>query len=457
MFYKVSKYLRFFNFYPKRYHIYNSSNGSLFEVDKEVWVFLKTNQQKSKRFTSKSILKFKDFNVLIQNHSVLHDNTNEDQLNKFIFNTLRTTKSSLNLTICPTMDCNLNCKYCFEKKSKIFLNEERIESLLKWTENRLLKDKSKVLDITWYGGEPLLKYQIIRKVSKSLKAICDKHKIKFSISLITNGVLLNNKIVNELKSYNLRFVQITLDGDKDYHDISRSYKNSKKSTFDIIYPTFKRIIQKQCSIKLAIRINVGLENKTSVEKLIKKMENDGLNKYENLIIGLGHLRPYKNSKISINRCLSTYNFSNYSLEFNRTLLQKKFKISVMPGYNLCVAKSYNSYVISPDNLLYKCWEVVGDKKYSIGSIEKGLDIEKLILWLNENAYDKAESYENCKNCLIFPYCFGGCPAYKIYEDAVMDKKYDFGCFQWRYNLKDFIRLFIDSKINTDQTIINDKK
>lgn len=80
----------------------------------------------------------------------------------------RYSKDSLKLTIAPTMDCNFNCFYCYEKGRNLENNDsmsyEIQEKLIKFIKERSVDIK--MLDIVWYGGEPLLEFEIIENMSK---------------------------------------------------------------------------------------------------------------------------------------------------------------------------------------------------------------------------------------------------------------------------------------------------
>jgi uncharacterized protein len=132
---------------------------------------------------------------------------------------------TLSFTILPTDACNMACAYCFEnkKKSKV-LDDKKIEQLEVFIENILNKDKErtlKKLHIVWYGGEPLLGKDAIEKLSQKFNTICNKYNLKYSSTMITNGILLTPEMWSFLQKYNINDVQITIDGIKEIHDKRR--------------------------------------------------------------------------------------------------------------------------------------------------------------------------------------------------------------------------------------------
>ena len=79
-----------------------------------------------------------------------------DELEAILFehNMWKYNQTVLNLTIAPTMACNMGCQYCYEENKAGVMNKEVKESLLEFVRERAKTLER--LDISWYGGEPLL-------------------------------------------------------------------------------------------------------------------------------------------------------------------------------------------------------------------------------------------------------------------------------------------------------------
>ncbi|MDH6382823.1 sulfatase maturation enzyme AslB (radical SAM superfamily), partial [Dysgonomonas sp. PFB1-18] len=67
---------------------------------------------------------------------IIENNKDEFLLYKSILQSQRSDGTHMHLTIAPTMDCNFSCHYCFEKKEKSYINSDRIDSLIKYLENK---------------------------------------------------------------------------------------------------------------------------------------------------------------------------------------------------------------------------------------------------------------------------------------------------------------------------------
>ncbi|MGM0470176.1 MAG: radical SAM protein [Promethearchaeati archaeon] len=134
-----------------------------------------------------------------------------------------------------THNCNLRCRYCiYNEYNKMKRNhsDKNMPFSIATRAIKYLKEHSKdrdKLSITFYGGEPLLRFPFIKKcVEYSRKIITDK---PISYSLTTNGTLMTKEIAKFFKINNFNLV-FSIDGPKEIHDRYRIYKNGKGSFED---------------------------------------------------------------------------------------------------------------------------------------------------------------------------------------------------------------------------------
>lgn len=96
--------------------------------------------------------------------------------------------------VAPTTKCNLRCSYCFEKGAyQSDMTMETCDLILKLIQDRLTEKKTRGLSLIWYGGEPLLSWNIIKTFTNNLLLFCKDRHIEFNSSIVTNGVLLDAK------------------------------------------------------------------------------------------------------------------------------------------------------------------------------------------------------------------------------------------------------------------------
>ena len=187
-----------------------------------------------------------------------------------------------------THRCNLNCPYCYLGKNKV--KEEMTTD--EWL--NIIKQIPFYSFITLVGGEPLIREDFI----EIFKA-CSK-KTKHKIHLVTNGVLLDERIVSALVRYKLLLLSISLDGWMEHHDMERGIKDSSKSAFKRILNNLDNL-SLQCKtshtdIMVDVKTIILKDNLDDIVKLYEFATNRGFE-----FFSLSFLR---NNNLKQNPCLS---------------------------------------------------------------------------------------------------------------------------------------------------------
>lgn len=141
------------------------------------------------------------------------------------FETVNKKRNKITFTIALTKGCNAQCYYCYQydKNNGVIreplLSVREIDSVVDFIEKQ---SNDAIAMITWFGGEPLLKYDIIKYICKELAL----RKVKFVSSIITNGEQINHSLMNEYKDLlHLKDVQITIDGLYEKHDKRKKFQS----------------------------------------------------------------------------------------------------------------------------------------------------------------------------------------------------------------------------------------
>ena len=154
----------------------------------------------------------------------------------------------IGLTICPTMGCNFDCPYCFEDHFAGKMSAEVQDDVVALAGRMLDAADAKNLNVTWFGGEPLLATDIIESLTGRLKALTEERGGAYSAGIITNGYLLTQEIADMLERCEVQSAQITIDGLGATHDATRHLAGGG--------PTFERIVANLRDIKLPFKVNV---------------------------------------------------------------------------------------------------------------------------------------------------------------------------------------------------------
>ena len=136
-------------------------------------------------------------------------------------------RSVYNIIINPTMDCNMRCWYCYEKHEKgSVMSDEMVETVLRFIEKKVQSPELKQLNLSFFGGEPLLYYtRKVLPLLKKISSLCNERQVKLQLSFTTNGYLLTQKLLESLKELeavvSVSF-QITIDGNEELHNKQNS-------------------------------------------------------------------------------------------------------------------------------------------------------------------------------------------------------------------------------------------
>jgi uncharacterized protein len=356
------------------------------------------------------------FNKLVEKGLVIDEYIDEIELIEELKNkVIKDKKNTLTLTIIPTYQCNFKCIYCWErtKDKKNSMNLEAQNRLLKFIELNINKFTS--LELDWFGGEPLLAFEVMKNLLTQIDTVCKKNKIPYSSSLTTNGYCLSLEVFKFLLRHHTHFFQVTVDGPRKIHNTNRPLKGGS-GTFDKIVDNLldiKKNITEQF-FQLIIRLNVTNETYLYHEEFLNFIkENFGDDKRFRLYIQ--KVECHNDVKFDLmkekylqDECI-TEKLCDACIEKNmHTSTLKMLK----PGDLMCKTKFEDSLFVNSDGSIYKCdMDMNREHVSSIGEInEEGIleiNTPNFNFWQNNIA---KPSY--CYECKLLPLCFGlKCPYY----------------------------------------------
>ncbi len=303
-------------------------------------------------------------------------------------------KSEAHLTICPTLECNFACPYCYETEEHGVMNESTQEQIIFFIKNLLSKDV-KILYVTWYGGEPLLCIDIIEKISMKIIELCDLYNAKYNFSMISNGYLLDEEKQNIIKNIGLSKIQITIDGMEDIHNQRRFLKDGS-GTFATIVKNIRNLSN---TIPIVVRVNIDRSNIESF-KLVKNYFAN----YRNITCYCAAVTQEDcQSRTVRNQC---FTHEEYKILYSN-YIQDDGLFDFECGIRCCAAERLNTFVIDPRGNIYKCLNDIGHSEWQIGTLQDAnhLDNEAPIAkYMGRDPFSETE----CYNCCFLPQCFGGC-------------------------------------------------
>lgn len=340
--------------------------------------------------------------------------------------------SKLTLTVVPTFNCNLRCKYCFVGRKSGTMTPVTQAGIVDFVEKRLTEVSFPGMSVDWLGGEPLLELGIIEHLSSEFQRLCRKHKIPYYSQVISNGTLLTKETVQLLKKAGVGDLQVTMDGPKDIHDQRRGYKSGKGSSFAAIV---KGINNAKGNFVIKLRINVDSRNINNVWSLLNLFKSQNwLGPETGIFPYLARISPYTEVCANVSKYMCGLE-GYYETQFRwwKQIEESGVPVTFNPLYHFpeprignCTAVSMNGYVFTPDAEVYKCGLTFDDPTQSIGKVYQPLDINhpNCRQWLDYTPF-KAP----CLECKYLPTCLGGCPRNhiqkrkeRIKEDCLYYKK-----------------------------------
>ncbi|MCR5097661.1 MAG: thioether cross-link-forming SCIFF peptide maturase [Lachnospiraceae bacterium] len=331
-------------------------------------------------------------------------------------------------------DCNLSCKYCFAeeglyhgKKAELMpfeVGRQALDFLVSASGSR------HNLEVDFFGGEPLLNWQVVKDLvayGRSIEAEHDKH---FRFTLTTNGVLLNDEVM-EFVNREMDNVVLSIDGRKDIHDMMRPLQRGDGS-YDIIVPKFQKLAESRNQDRYYVR-GTYTRNNLDFSQDVLHLADLGFKQISVEPVVAPEDEQYALRMEDVPRLCEEYDKLAAEMvkrhgtdkEFNFF----HFMIDLEGGP--CVYKrlsgcgSGTEYLsVTPSGELFPCHQFAGHEEMKMGDIWQGItNTELQTQFKGCNVYSK----KSCNDCFAKYYCSGGCAANSYHFDGDIRGNYDVGC------------------------------
>ncbi len=330
-------------------------------------------------------------------------------------------------------DCNLACKYCFAGKGEY----DGPKGLMSFETGKraldFLVEQSGTrhnLEVDFFGGEPLLNWDVCKKLVEYGRSIEKKYNKNFRFTVTTNGVLLNDEIM-DFCNKEMGNVVLSLDGRKETHDRLRITRKNTGS-YDMIIDKFKKFVQSRNQKDYYMRGTYTHFN-TDFSKDIIHMADEGFKELsiEPVVCDPSEDYALKESDLPVlkeqyeilaNEMLRRYRKGN-GFTFYHYMIDLDAGPCIVKRVSGCgVGTEYMA--VTPDGELYPCHQFVGDEKFLLGDIWNGVKNRNVLeQFENCNVY----SHKECKDCFAKLYCSGGCAANAYHSTGSVSGVYEFGC------------------------------
>lgn len=330
-------------------------------------------------------------------------------------------------------DCNLACKYCFAEEGEYHgrkelmsfeVGKKALDFLVANSGNRVN------LEVDFFGGEPLMNWDVVKQLVEYGRSIEKANKKKFRFTLTTNGVLLNDEIMEYLNR-EMSNVVLSLDGRKEVNDRMRPFRTGKGS-YDLIVPKFQKLAESRNQTNYYVRGTFTRENldfsedvkhfadlgfkQMSIEPVVGSEEDPYSIREEDLPVIMEEYDKLALEYIKREKEGNGFNFFHFMIDLNQGPCVYK---------RLSGCGSGTEYLsVTPWGDLYPCHQFVGNEEFLMGNVDDGIVREDIVSEFgNCNVYSK----EKCKNCFARFYCSGGCAANSYNFHGTINDAYDIGC------------------------------
>lgn len=413
---KKSKY-NYIVSYKNNYLLFNALLNTSVILNKDIYSRFLSNELADNEVVELNRLGFLVEDDFCEADAVLFASRNQSEKQNIFFYRIYT-----------TMACNAKCEYCYEKNIKpISMNYQTADKLCEFIESKLKKDMH--IYFEWFGGEPLLNYKIISYICEKLKPIFKANNVNFTSNMVSNGYLFNEQIIKKATAeWNLKKVQITLDGTKVYYENVKKF--NQPNAFERVIENIKLLANN--NVKVNIRLNYDENNLNEILKLINY---------------LGKLFAFEgNVNVYARKIMRDESDNSFKASENLDILIYKelIKVGLVKVYNIinsiprrtnmCIAHMINAYLVSPEGVLGKCSQCLFEKD-KIGDVFSGENERALVKWCTPRIDNK------CFKCKLLPICNGGC----LYE-KFKNKNYCYFSEKFlKFKLKTFLKYYVNNK------------
>ena len=433
--------------YRDKNYIYDVGSGSLHECDSATADFLKAKEQGEEiditYITDEQIQEILSDVENLKSQGLLF----KDEVKAYPVKSNEV--KALCIHICH--DCNMRCRYCFADEGAYHAKRESMSlETAKKAVDFLIEHsgKRKVLEMDFFGGEPLMNLETLKQTVYYAKEQGAKAGKKFLFTTTTNALLLNDETI-EFFNAEMENVVLSLDGRKEVHDAIRKSVNGK-GTFDLIIDKIKKFITLRGEKSYYVRGTFTAKN-LDFSKDVLFIADQGVDSISmepvvtdipDLQITKAHLpaieKEYENlceAYLERHKKGEGFNFFHFNIDLEGGPCLSK-RVSACGAGN-------EYFSVIPNGDLYPCHQFAGDSSFRMGSVYEGI-----------TRPDLREKFKNsclftrkkCENCFAKFICSGGCSANNYHFNGNIDEPYETTCAMMKKRVECAMHILATKKL-----------
>ena len=351
---------------------------------------------------------------LAQQHFIIDNPEDEADWIQYEYEKDKFNNRVFELVICPTIDCNFRCPYCYEKKRPGMMPLDIQDAVVRFVEECYEELPFLEMRVTWYGGEPLLGADVIEYLSGHFLSFCEKHDIPYHASIMTNGSLADKCMMDRMYACGVKSMMITFGGKGELHDRQRPSVDGSP-TYETILENTKRILADGTPVNIeCVYDSENLESLVELAGDFARGENS-----ENVYMHYPYPKTdYNNDlvdedgnqlfdlKAQLKQRASAFEQLHFAAGFD----SKRWHSIIRPLHHFCGAHTERDYIIDELGGVYKCMcDMDKPETHQIFNVlddpdKRKFNLKKLMYYMS---YNPVRS-KPCRTCRVMPICKGSC-------------------------------------------------
>jgi uncharacterized protein len=331
------------------------------------------------------------------------------------------------LVLYVTQDCNLECRYCLTRRQGNIRRKHMSETAARAAVDLLFNESkhSKDLSIGFYGGEPLLRFDLIKSITRYADQKAGEFDKNVNYNVTTNGTLLTDEVIDFLARHNVHTL-LSIDGRREIHDENRVYPDGSGS-FDRISRGLAKLKEKTDRFSILSVVNNFETSQEEIAQFFLDMgcrtfgialalspdgEPDAGGGVDKFNRQFEEMVQYFLDRGLLSREKPPVDFSKVF----RRLENKTRKETDCKG-------AYGRLSVEPDGNILPCENFIGNPTFYMGNVLTGIKKD------HQKTFKKMRAANNrtCRACWARHLCGGWCPYFSFNKYGSLEKPVDTFC------------------------------
>lgn len=338
------------------------------------------------------------------------------------------------LVLFVSQDCNLECRYCFTRSRGGIQKKHMSEEVARAAVDLLFQESNKVenLAIGFYGGEPMLRFDLIKKIIPYANRKAEELHKTIKYNMTTNGTLLTDEAIQFIVANNIR-TALSLDGSRQIHDKNRVFPDGSGS-FSRVFPAYTRLKEKAGeTTTLAVVGSFDVPIKDIAQSLL----DSGIPNIK-IAPAVSNTGQLEIPILGDGSCDSTDIYNRQYEEFVRYFLDNEMIFQENPpldftqvfGYldkrekrSTNCGAAYTKFAVDAEGNILPCDNFIAEPALYMGNVLTGLDSSYREIFKEM----RAANSKTCRACWARNLCGGWCPSFSFNHYNDLKKPVDTQC------------------------------